>query len=255
MLSRTLKLDADALARFVRLENLGELHITLRPLSVWRPREEERLAEAAAREQFRQLGMLDPGGRPDPELASSLAVLCRAGAEFYGWVYQEDTTIGVLTASIGREAVLAIRHDDVVTVQQIRPETLPEALVAQFPEVPPARGEALNILRSDGLASIGGRQRTEAGVGRRLASPEVRAVQSIAEQPTTGGGELHVAVRDRMARRRAVPYPLRYADTVTGRWLNHMTDAGGGEHRVLVAPASPLDLVRRLQEMYRTLLG
>jgi hypothetical protein len=34
-----------------------------------------------------------------------------------------------------------------------------------------------------------------------------------------------------------------------------MTDAGGGEHRVLVAPASRQDLIRRLQEMYRALLG
>jgi hypothetical protein len=34
-----------------------------------------------------------------------------------------------------------------------------------------------------------------------------------------------------------------------------MTDAGDGEHRVLVAPASRTDLVRRLQEMHRSLLG
>jgi hypothetical protein len=255
VLSRTLTLDTDALARLVRLENLGELHVTLKPLGLWRPKAEEHRVEAGFRAEFGRRGLVDGRGRLEPELAASLAVLCRAGVEFYGWMYEAETAIAVLAASLGREALLAIRHLDEVTLTQVRPEQLAELLVAQVPEVAPARGEAFNILRSDAVAAVAGRQRTEAGVGRRLASPEVRAVQHLAEQPAIGGGELHVAVRDRMARRRAVPYPLRYADTAGGRWLNYMTDADGGDHRVLVAPASPADLVRRLREMHGSLLG
>jgi hypothetical protein len=34
-----------------------------------------------------------------------------------------------------------------------------------------------------------------------------------------------------------------------------MSDAGGGEQRVLVAPATKADLIRRLQEMHRGLQG
>ncbi len=255
MLTQPLTLDADALARLVRLENLGELHIALKVLGVWRPRAEEEQVESETRARFLQLGLLDRRGRLDVEVAASLAVLCRAGAEFYGWINEGERTRAVLAAAIGREAVLAMREDDEVTINQIRPEALPQVLVAQIPDVPPARGDALNVMRSEAVSAVGGRHRTEAGVGSRPAAREVRAVRQIAELPTTGGGELYVAVRDRTARRRAATYPLRYADTVAGRWLNHMSDAGSGEQRVLVAPATKADLVRRLQDMHRTLLG
>ena len=169
--------------------------------------------EIEARKEFMRLGLLDNRGRVDVEVAASLAVLCRAGAEFYGWINEGDKTKGVLAGAIGREAMLAVRDGDMVTVTQIRPETLPMALVSQTPDVAPSRGEAVNVLRSDMLASAGGRQRTAAGVGMRPAPPEVRIVQQIMAQPTTGGGELYVAVRDRVGRRKSVPDPLRYADT------------------------------------------
>lgn len=254
VLSRPLCLDADALARLVRLENLGEPHVALKPLGVWRPKDEEAALESRTRSEFLRTGLLDQRGRLDVEVAASLSVLCRAGAEFYGWVNEGERTRAVLAAAIGREAVLAVRDGDEVTLNQIRPESLPQVLVAQVPDMPPARGKAHSVLRSEALVAVGGRQRTEAGVGSRPAPADVRAVQQITAQPVTGGGELYVAVRDRLGRRRAVAYPLRYADTVSGRWLNLMTDAGGGEHRVLLAPASRADLIGRLQEMHRGLL-
>lgn len=255
VLSRPLTLDADALVRLVRLENLGELHVTLKPLGVWRPRAEELRVEAEVRAQFLRMGLLDSRGRLDIELVASLTVLCRAGAEFYGWINEGEQTRGVLAAAIGREAILAIRDGDEISLNQIRPESLPEVLVAQIPDVPPARGDAHNVLRSEAVAAVGGRHRTEAGVGSRPAPAEVRAVQQIAAQPLTGGGELYVAIRDRMSRRRPVTHPLRYADTVTGRWLNLTADTGDGDQRVLLAPATKTDLVRRLQDMHRGLLG
>lgn len=253
MLEKPLKLHVEALVRLVRLENLGDLHTTLRPLAVWRPRDDQARLEVEARQEFMRLGLLDNRGRVDVELASSLAVLCRAGAEFYGWINEGDKTKGVLAGAIGREAILAVREGSTVTITQIRPESLPMALVNQLPDVPPARGDAVNVLRSDMLASVGGRQRTAAGVGMRPAPPEVRIVQQIIAQPTTGGGELYVAIRDRMARRKPVQDPLRYADTETGRWLNHTTTTSDGEQRILVAPATRTDLAARLQDMHRVL--
>lgn len=252
MLEKTLTLPAGSLERLVAMANLGELHITLKPLATWQRKAQRQQAETEARTEFQRLGLLDNRGRVDVEVVASLAVLTRAGAEFYGWINEGDTTKAVLSAAIGREAVLAVRDGDVVTVRQIRPETLPMALVAQAPDVPPARGEAVSVLRADLMASAGGRQRTAAGVGMRPAPPEVRIVQQIVAQPTTGGGELYVAIRDRMGRRRATPEPLRFADTVNGRWLNHTTAGPDGE-RVLVAPATRQDLAGRLQELHRTL--
>lgn len=253
MLEKPLKLHVEALSRLVRLENLGDLHITLKPLAVWRPRDDQARLEVEARKEFMRLGLLDNRGRVDVEVAAALAVLCRAGAEFYGWINTGDKTKGILAGAIGREALLAVRDGMTVTVTQIRPESLPMALVNQIPEIPPARGEAINVLRSEVLASTGGRQRTAAGVGMRPAPPEVRIVQQIIAQPTTGGGELYVAVRDRMGRRKPSQDPLRYADTETGRWLNHTTTTSDGEQRILVAPAARADLAARLQDMHRVL--
>jgi hypothetical protein len=253
VLEKPLKLHVEALARLVRMENLGDLHVTLKPLAVWRRKSDQQLLETELRREFQRLGFLDNRGRVEVELAASLAVLTRAGAEFYGWINEGEKTRGVLAAAIGREAVLAIRDGMEVTVSQIRPESLPVALVSQAPEVPRSRGEAITVLRSDMLATVGGRQRTAAGVGMRPAPPEVRIAQQVISQPTTGGGELYVAVRDRMGRRRAVQEPLRYADTTTGRWLNYMVPGGApDEERVLIAPATQQDLVARLQEMHRT---
>lgn len=255
MLEKPLKLHVEALTRLVRMENLGELHITLKPQAVWRRRSDQDLLEVESRKEFMRLGLLDNRGRVDVEVAASLAVLTRAGAEFYGWINEGDKTKGVLSAAIGREAVLAIREGAQVTVTQIRPETLPMALVNQTADVRPSRGEAVNVLRSDMLATVGGRQRTAAGVGMRPAPPEVRILQQIMSQPTTGGGELYVAIRDRMGRRKPVQDPLRYADTANGRWLNLTTTARDGEQRILVAPATRADLAARLQDMHRNLSG
>lgn len=253
MLEKPLKLHMEALARLVRMESLGDLHITLKPQPVWRRKADQERVETEARKEFQRLGLLDRRGRVEVEVAASLAVLCRAGAEFYGWINEGDDTKGVLAGAIGREAVLAVREGAMVTVTQIRPETLPNALVGQTPDVGVPRGEAVSILRSDMLATVGGRQRTAAGVGMRPAPPEVRIVQQIMAQPTTGAGELYVAVRDRMGRRVPVRAPLRYADTPNGRWLNYMTPTADGDERVLVAPASRADLIGRLQEMHRNL--
>ncbi|TDV55299.1 ESX secretion-associated protein EspG [Actinophytocola oryzae] len=253
MLERPLKLHAELLARLVRMENLGELHVTLKPEAVWRPKADQDRIEVEARKEFMRLGLLDGRGRLDVEVAAALAVLTRAGAEFYGWVNEGEKTRGVLSAAIGREALLAVRDGQEVSITQIRPETLPVALVNKTADVKPSRGEAVNVLRSEMLASAGGRQRTAAGVGMRPAPPEVRIVQQIMAQPTTGGGELFVAVRDRMGRRRAVQDPLRYADTENGRWLNYTTTSSDGEQRILVAPATRADLAARLQEMHRNL--
>lgn len=253
MLEKPLKLHVEALVRLVRMENLGELHVTLKPQAMWRRKADQERLETDARNEFQRLGLLDRRGRVEVEVAASLAVLCRAGAEFYGWINEGDNTKGVLAGAIGREAVLAVREGAMVTVSQIRPETLPNALVAQTPDVPPSRGEAVSVLRSDMLATVGGRQRTSAGVGMRPAPPEVRIVQQVISQPMTGGGELYVAVRDRMGRRTPARTPLRYADTATGRWLNYMTPVPEGDERVLVAPATRSDLAGRLQEMHRNL--
>lgn len=253
MLAKPLTMPVEALARLVEMENFGDLHGTIRPSATWFPK--ARLAEinTAVRAEFAREGLIDGKDRLDDEFGASLMVLCRAGAEFYGWINDGKSTKGVLSAAIGREAVLAIRDGDSVTLSQLRPEELPEALVAQLPELRPGRGEAMNVLQSELVAaSSDGRVSTETGVGSRPAPAAVRVIAQIAGLPTTGTGELYVAVRDRVGRRRASDPPLRYSDTSNGRWFGHAVPTGD-DAQVFVAPATPGRLVSRLQEMHRAL--
>jgi hypothetical protein len=171
----------------------------------------------------------------------------------YGWIDRGDRTVGVLAGAIGREAILAVRDGETVALSQIQPHALAEALVEQTAEVPAGRGDTVTFLQSDALASIGGRRETAAGVGTMPASREIRLAQRVAAAPTTGGGQLYVATRDRVGRRVACEHPLRYADTEHGRWINLMTSLPDGDNRILVAPANRRDLISRLHELRATL--
>jgi hypothetical protein len=253
VLPRPLTLPAEALARLVTIEKLGEPHVTLKPTAIWRLRRLEEQAEHTTLAGLATIGLFDDRGRVEVELAASLAVLCRPATEFYGWIHSGGRTVGVLAGAIGREAILAIRDGEQVSLRQIRPENLPDALVEQTAEVPPGHGDTISFLQSDALASVGGRRETEAGVGTRPASQQVRLAQRIAGQQAAGGGQLSVAVRDGLGRRLASDHPLRYADTPNGRWVNLMSPVPGGDNRILIAPAGNRDLVGRLREMHRAL--
>jgi hypothetical protein len=249
VLDRPLKLSVDTIARTVKAERLGELHLTVAPEALWFPRDEDERAERAAREELAGAGGIDGRGRVDADMVALLAMLCTPRAEFYGWVSHKKQTRGALVAVTGRTAVLVTQDDGVVTIAPVNPEAPAEALVAQAPEVPPGRGQVVTVFAEDVRTSAGGRQRTASGVGTRQAPPEVREVQRISSLRTTGGGQLYTALRGSTGRRVGAPHPLRYADTDQGRYLNLSLPDG----RVMVGPADRRALAGRLYEMHRAL--
>ncbi len=111
----------------------------------------------------------------------------------------------MLTAATGRNAVLAMRDENAVSLARIAPERLADVLVAQTAEVPAGRGRAVTVSVDDMRSTEDGRQ-----------SPA--------------------------GRRHSARQPLRYADTVHGRWLNHSPP--GDETRVAIAPANRRDTDR-----------
>lgn len=250
MLDRPLALPVDTLARLLEVARVGEPHLTLAPRPTWRPRAARDDLAAARYAELVAAGLVDGRGRVDAELTASLAVLCSPGVEYYGWVHGEGRTIALLAAAIGHEAVLAVRDDELVSVVQVSAQRLPERLVERLPDVPPAGGEPVDVLRSELAAAADGWQSTGSGVGIRPAGSGVRLARRIAELPTTGGGELYVAQRDGGGRRRCTVEPLRFADTGTGRWLNQTTRLPDRDHRILIMPARPANLVDRLYSMY-----
>lgn len=249
MLDRPIKLPVSTLARTIRTNNLGELHITLAPTASWSPREAEQAADDQARAEIGRLGLIDRRGRLDADLEASLTLLCKAHAEFYGWINEGDSTIGVLAAATGRDAILAVRNGETVYLTQAEPERLPDLLVAQTPDVAPARGQAITMALADMRPAPTGRMTV--GVGARQGTAESRLAERIMETPTSGGGQLYTAVRDRLGRRLSVDHPLRYADTIHGRWLN--LTVPGSEPRVIIAPADRRALVGRLHDLHMRL--
>lgn len=252
-LQQPLTLPVEMLARLVAVENLGEIHVTLKPLAAWRPQNERDAFDKATRDELATLGLLDRRGRIDVEITSSLAVLCQPRTEFYGWIQHENRTTGVLAAASGGEGLLAVTDGEHVRLRQIGTKNLPEALTRQVAEVPPGTGDTISFVQSEAATAVGGRHTSEVGARTMATSREIRLAQRIANQPTTGGGQLSVACRDRMGRRRTSAHPLRYADTTSGRWLNLTTTLPGGDNRILLAPASRADLATRLREMHRAL--
>jgi hypothetical protein len=238
------------LNRTIRSANLGELHITLAPTAVWTPSENDHAADVKARDEIARLGGIDRRGRLDIDLEATLSLLCKPRAEFYGWLNYDHATIAVLVAASGRDAVLAIRTGDTVSLTQAQPEHLPELLIAQAPDVPPARGHTITVTLADLKPDT---SQVSVGVGARHGKPEVRMAQQIMETPTTGGGQLFTAVRDSMGRRHRVTHPLRYIDTVHGRWIN--VTLPGQERRVFLAPADRRAVVGRLHDMHVGLTG
>jgi len=186
-------------------------------------------------------------------VVAALAVLCRASVEFFGWIHDGEQTIGVLTAAIAREALLAIRDGDLVWLSQIRSSKLAEVLVGQVPDLPAGRTRPMRVARAELAATTrDGRRRSETGVGSYPASESARLARQLADLPTLGTGELYVAVRDSMGRRRAVAEPLRYLDTQRGRYGYQITTADGEDH-VLIVGVTRSNLATRLRDEHRLL--
>ncbi len=245
------RLSLDALTWVLAVEEIGELHRVLAPTAVWRPVDEADDVSAAAREEIITLGWYDRRKRLEVEVAAALVVLCRAETEYYGWINRGETTIGVLAAATGGQALLAVRDGDNVWLKPTGRSWLAEALAGQTADIPAGQGKPVTVARADVMGSVRGQRLTEAAVQVTPASVAALRAQQIAALPTIGGGELYAAIRDGVGRQR-ISRPLWYADTQNGRYLTDMT-ISGGQHQVLVAPASRADLVARLKELHRSI--
>lgn len=245
------RLSVVALDWLVTTQGIGELHQVLSPEAVWRPPAETDFLAASARTEIMPLGWFDDGARLDVEVVASLTVLCRADTEYFGWISHEGTIIGVLAAAIGGQALLAVRDGDTVWLHDIGRNSLAEALVGQTADVPAGAGGGVTVVRAELLATHDGQRISEAGVGVRRASADVRYVQRLASSPATGGGELYVAVRDAVGRRR-LSGPLHYTDTSHGRFTI-VTAPSPEPDQVTVAPATRSDLVTRLRRCHESL--
>ncbi|MGH3620593.1 MAG: ESX secretion-associated protein EspG [Sciscionella sp.] len=213
-----IEIRVGALCALLRELGLGEPHITLRDRDtlVWVDPASRQEMSRQARQECIDAGLIGESD-VDDETTGWLATLTSPSVEYYAWVTDSGQAMTILVAAIGRAAALAVRCGDTVHLARITARNLGQALIAALPRTPPGRG-SVNVRLTDLTDAAEAR---DGGNDSNLAprDPEVDRYAEFARMPATGLGEFHVAVRDRMGRRRALSKPLRYRDTSEGRWL------------------------------------
>ncbi|WP_236788967.1 ESX secretion-associated protein EspG [Amycolatopsis sp. GM8] len=238
-----LTLPLDALAGAVERENLGTLHLVLRPEPIWLPDTEKLAAEQRMRDALQEAGLLNRRGQLDVEFLDWLPLLTSASVEYYGWVHDGQKTYGILTAARGLQGIVAIRVGDGIALKPIQREHLAEALIAELPDVRPGGGRPLMIR----VAELEAASRED-----RRPSWDIRDLVNVLQRPVTGTGELYAARRDDLNRYHRLEEPLHYADTDWGRYLNYSSGTGK-EAAVHLAPGSPGALIEHLLRLEQTL--
>lgn len=241
-MSRTwVELPVAALAGVVEREQAGTLHPVLRAEPMWLPREERHAARSALDAELTGAGLLDRRGRLEPDFRDWLPVLTNASIEYYGWLFQGETTWSVLAAARGLLGVLAVRRDGLVSLLPVAHRGLAETFAQRLPDVGPGGGAHWSVSLSDFDEVVRGRTPVD-----RTAAAAAREILRVIERPVLGGGELYVAERDDSGGYRRSRRPLRYVDTDWGRYLNHRTGTGEWFH---VVPATPAVLASMLDTL------
>lgn len=236
MLSGSVRITVTALVRVLRQHRLG-VHPVLDTTPTFTDAAQDRVADAAMWRELGEWGLLDRRGRLDPGVLDTLLVLARPSVEYFGWFSTSRRDYGLLVAELGDDAVVAVRGSHAVRITPVNGESLPETAIRQLPQTRPARIRAVNLRRGD-LS------------GDSSSDKDVSVVRQLVAQPPTGLGELHVAVRDRLARRRTTIEPVRYRDSRKGRVLVRLT-----EDYLSVAPADHRLLAARLRDAYEALIA
>jgi hypothetical protein len=262
IVAESVELPLEVLGAALRWDNAGEPHTTLAQTAVWRDEQGWREVDARAQAVLAERGLVVSGG-PRPEFRAAVRVLGRPEVECYGWITTPEGERGVLAAAARGDAVLAVRDrtQDRVRLDSIRPEGLAEALVAQLPAVPAGHGRSLNVPEAAMEDRPTGRRpgRGEddgwdglAGPSSRERHPDAVGLRELLNLPRTGAGQLYVARRDALGRRRRAEQPVTYLDTANGRWLVQLRRNPTGENWIIAAPATPQLLISRLHEAHQS---
>lgn len=240
MVASPVTITVTALSTVMASQHIGEPPLVIRPNPVWTDPDGDRVAEAAAWTELREIGWVDRRGRLDGEALDSLHVLAHPGIEYTAVFMADGRPHHVVVAGRGDDMVMAYREGQAVTISIGRRQSLPETLLRQIPDARPAPIDSLNIRLSE-LAGM----RSEpdlAGGGRSSRAGDARLAGLLIKRRIVGQGELYVGIRDHYGRRR-VSAPIRYQDYKPGRVV--VVLAGGF---LSVAPASKKLLLDRLHQ-------
>jgi hypothetical protein len=248
VLQRPIKVTVDALARLMRVRRLGEPHITLRPEPTWLPPHVDLTADDAMWREFADVNLIDRSGRLDGDALDTITLLSRPTTEYFAMFVHKGVARSVLVATgVGSdEIVTARRTGDVVTLSSSRQEQLPETLVRQLPQMPPARIDSINV-RQDALAATNVRL---SNTGVSDSRSDAAALLAIGNRRLVGQGELFVGSRENGNPYRMSVNPLRYHDIRSGRLLVTLSPG-----YVSITPATDQLIIDRLRRAHADLLA
>lgn len=240
-------LTQDALATIAE-----QLQLTLPATLASEPVSYDRSQRADRREsaygELTRLGLLD-GAEPSEAFVTSLRVLCRGAAEFFGYVQTTDRHYNLHVACQGTDAVFVSLARGEVRLRPTRPESMLSELLAALPAVGPAGGRSLSA-RENELRRPDARAQAEGRVPRG----DARRILELFGEARFAGGQLRAAVRAGVdGRRTKSPTPIGFLDLHQGRWITYATDDGTGGKYVTAAPGRADTIASKLHEAHQRL--
>ncbi|SFP54159.1 EspG family protein [Amycolatopsis arida] len=250
---------------------LGELPYPLKVRSHGATEDERVALRNRVHTELRARGIRDQQGRLEPYVDEWLTLLARPTVSVDALHIPEFQAppVGVLAASDGRKAVVAIQDADGIWLRPIYPEAVASTVVDLLPSGPRGTEASATLPLEEALrvpparATVGAGQpdeeeRGKAGLGRRQPRPRTgladrpsdprQAYAQLAGQPRLRGGQLAANSRSSLGARRRSPV-LAWFDTATGRYLSLTRPGPDGREWVTVSPADAKTLRTRLGEL------
>jgi EspG family len=244
----TVELAVHPLVSLIRRENLGDPHPVFAGGERYVSHRFAGDAERVLRTELADAGLGDRDELGD--FTAMLATIQRARAELYGWVTDQDDTYAVLAAAHGRSAFTVRRRGDRVSFQRAgAADRLPEALLAQLPDVPAGRGGSFSVRESE-MDRPGPRPVLRRS-GGPVRSEQAKRLDALLRASRRGGAKLYAARRDDDGNRVRSRTWLDLLDLPDGRWAVHLT-TNRGERVVTASPGTTAVITTRLTDLLRT---
>lgn len=188
-------------------------------------------------EDLRTQRLMDPQGRPSPEIEDWLTLLA-SGTHSVDAVLEDKSALAV---GDGRRALLATQTDQGLTLQRIDAGAVVSSIVALLPPCRRGAEQSITIPSEHLTAMAAGRP-----AGRTTTDRQV--LKALSDQPKLRAGQLAVNTRTPMGTRKRSPV-LSWFDTESGRYLTYTKPGQDGTAWVTIAPADAPTLRHHLNEL------
>jgi hypothetical protein len=177
--------------------------------------------------------------QPVPELLDALRLLAQPAVRLDALALldiADEVPLRAVVVARGRQALLAVQRDGVITLDAIRETALAASIVGVVPPNRPGKAAAVTVPAS-----------AAQGRGSRSDVQRLAELQTIMSTPVLRAGQFGISTVNRDGRDTRQP-GLNWFDTEEGRFAASITRGRDGESWTNVAPADNRRLTYRLAE-------